>query len=275
MQTRHFAVRSAVVAAAIVLMSVAFGCGEETAADPVEDDSSVLITPEIRIAGLDQLDDGVYLEDLYLGIGEIRLEPVDDPMGVVYVTREPLFLHFDLGAGQWALSGEPMLLPQGGQYMVTLHMGAVDDGQTTMRVDGLMADPGDDHGFLSANAIEPTPLPMRTVQGGLHGRTDAEQPRVAWVPWTYSTSRKVNVALNDVIFESDQTLVINFDVSAWIGDVIEPISAEVSSQVEARGTLPGVDGWPEGAAALDVSKIVDASEGGLEHLDVWSEAFSG
>jgi hypothetical protein len=167
-----------------------------------------------------------------------------------------------------------MLLPRGGEYLVSLRMDAVDDGsgeRSSMRVDGLMADIKQDRAFLDANSIEPTPLPMRTAQGGLSGRTNTS---VTWVPWTYITSRTVNVVLNNVEFTRDQTLVVNFDVAAWLVEVIEPISAEVIANTD-ESAVSGETSWPVGPSAVDVSKTVDACEGGLELLGAWSEAFSG
>lgn len=214
------------------------GGGEET----VEAGVALEITPEFRVTGVENIRDEVFLQDVFLGIGEVRLEPLEeDYQGLVYATSVPMRLHFDLSAEQWTVAGPQVMLPHSGEFRVSIRFQPVEveheDANremttSSMRVDGMMARvTGVPDVSEKAAAGEPVPLPWRPGKDG-----DAKSAPVVWVPWTYSSQAMNIVTLNDVSFNNErkQKLVIAFDVATWLEDAFRPINETIGSAVEAR-----------------------------------------
>lgn len=253
----------------------AAGCSADETASGEGADGGLTVTPEFRVMGLDAAGEEVYVQDLFLGVAEIRLEPLGEVDEVVYVTRSPLFLHFDLAAGEWELEGTPLTLPHGGEYLISIRLEPGEGGSEqshSVRMNGLLARQSVAGGVVDVNSSdEPMPVPWR-----LHGDTEEStrmDKRVDWVAWTYASERPVSVVLNDVQFSDvleEQSLVITFDLSGWLAEAFRPIQVAVEA-TEGEAFDPGRD---RGAAveAVDVSKDLDEFGAGVEELSGFSEA---
>jgi len=260
---------------------LAVGCtADDVATDPAAE-GGLTVTPEFRVMGLDAAGDEVYLQDLFLGVGEIRLEPLGDADGVIYVTRAPLFLHFDLAAGEWDLQGTPLTLPHGGEYLISIRLEPLGSNVSeescahSVRMNGLLARQAASDGVVGVNsADEPMPVPWRLHGEGSDGpRMDK---RVDWVAWTYATERPLAVLLNDVQFsdsEEEQSLVITFDLSGWLEEAFQPIQVAVEA-TEGEALEPTGDRGTR-VEAVDVSEDLDDFGAGVEELSGFSEARVG
>ena len=268
------------ISLAVVCVAMVFGgCQEEDGqTGAVEGEQGLLITPEFRVEGLDEIRGELLLEDLYLGIGEIRLEPLDEGHeGLVYVTRASFSLHFDLSEDEWTARGDQIVLPHPGEYLISITLEPVSatDSPTvrhSMRLNGLMArvnsglDPTD-----KTAAGEPVPLPWRVLN---EGDGEASGAPISWIPWTYSTERTSFVTLNDVHFsdESDQTLVISFDLSSWVAEVFAPINTAIEAHslthLEEGESSSGLD-----SPAIDVSETIDDRGDSFDEVTASSEAY--
>lgn len=268
-------------------LSALTGCGAEESAELGTSSASLTVTPTFRVLGADSVGDEVFLQDLYLGVGEIRLEPLGETEEVVYVTRSPLHLHFDLAADQWELEGLPLQLPHGGEYLISIELTPPGEGELTsrhsVRLDGLFARHAAmpvEMGVNSAN--EPMPLPWRNPEDDEDKNADCTTSspltrRVEWVPWMYATQRPVHILLNDVHFsdtESDQNLVISLDLSSWLEEAFAPIQVAVESvEGEKLDPTSGSDSSAaERVEPVDVSRDLDRLGAGVEELDGFSEA---
>lgn len=244
----------------------------------------LLVTPEFHVEGLDDLRHDVLLRDLYLGVGEIRLEPLDEGYeGLVYVTRTPMVLHFDLDHDGVTIKGEPVTLPHAGEYLISIGLeplGVTSGDEASqvlsgksMRIDGMMARYSTPTSEDKTAAGEPVPLPWR-VLGEEDEASPAEAP-VNWVPWTYSSSQASFVTLNDVHFTEDveQTLIIAFDLSAWLDGVLAPLDEVVDARGQEVKPNPRAQADFD-ANAIDVSDALNSmNKDGLDDLAGRGEAY--
>ncbi len=243
---------------------------EQVELDSQTEQGGLVITPEFVIAGVDDIADDVFVQELYLGVGQIELEPLDHAQDVVYVTREPVFLLFNVADGELQVSGHHITLPHAGSYKVSIRLEPVDVNNpdlshltgTSMQVNGLVArfDAPNAPGFVASG--EPTPLPLReTAEGRVGGP-------VQWVPWTYRSQRSALVQLDEVRFDSleEQRLVITFDLRSWLTDAIAPITQAVIERSNSDALDEGNDEPQDIGNRVDVSENVDDRGTGIEEL---------
>lgn len=291
-QRRSVGALVALAAGLLLGLSFTGGCADEGPERLDAEEQALHITPRVEITGLQELDPAIFLQDLYMGVGEIRLEPLSDDLDeIVYVTRTPLFFHFDLASGQYTLEGAPITLPHGGEYMISIHLEPIKDGLEdegwfgkSIRIDGLIAhtstsDDDDNERGNSSKSNEPMPLPWLT---------DGEDPNpgiktTEWVPWTFYTHGTADLTLNTVRFSdtSDQSLVISIDMLHWLDDVIVPITAAaVDEHIEDQEAINGEGGSPGGnaqgaandphSAPIDITETLEAQGLDLEELGAYS-----
>lgn len=281
-RVHSYAALACVMLAALVWSS----CSDESSGDgdgAVEAGLALEIMPEFRVVGVENIRDEVFLQDLFLGIGEVRLEPLEEAyQGLVYATSVPMRLHFDLASGQWTVAGPRVMLPHSGEFRVSIRFQPVDveheDASravtsSSMRVDGLMARVDGVPDVTEKTAAgEPVPLPWRPGKDG-----DAKSAPVVWVPWTYSSQAMNIVTLNDVSFndEREQRLVIAFDLAAWLEDAFRPINETIGSAVEARdGESQDMRPAPNtGFNPVDVSDPVNRMNDSFNNVDFGGEAY--
>jgi hypothetical protein len=263
---------------AVLLVGVlgfgAVSCGDEgkeqVDLDSQTEQGGLVITPEFAITGVEDIADDVFLQELYLGVGQIELEPLDHAQDVVYVTREPVFLLFNVAEGELQVAGDQITLPHAGAYKVSIRLEPVDVNNhdlshltgTSMQVNGLVAqfNAPDGRGFVASG--EPTPLPLRESAESRVGGP------VQWVPWTYRSQRSALVQLDEVRFDSldEQRLVITFDLRSWLTDAIAPITQAVIEGSAGEELEQGNDQQQDIGNRVDVSDNVDGRGTGIEEL---------
>ena len=261
--------------ALIAAASLWTGCAEEVDEVPAESvaatATSLEVTPRVQLDGVTALESQVFLQELCLGVGEIRLEPMDPERDeVVYVTRTPMMLHFDVASGEHVLEGEAITLPHPGEFLIEIRLEPMSVGDDTLdgravRLDGLVAKESGGEGD------EPMPLPwlVQNDSGSVPGVT---QKPVEWVPWTYSSERSTSLSLNTVEFsdEPEQLLVISLDMARWLDGAMAPIQAAVDDQRATSPDAPG--GELTTPAPIDVSGDLEEEGADFESLIARSEA---
>lgn len=255
----------------VLSLALLVGCAEEPQQEePAQAQEEVVnqrvvVTPEFRLEGLDALGEGVSLQHVCMGVGEIRLEPLGDQAeDLIYITRSAIFLDFDVATGEVSMVGSPIVLPHSGEFMISIRIEPIGEqdrlGDKSVRIDGLMArSAAYALGDLHATG-EPTPLPMK--EG--HDLNDKLDVPVKWVPWTYSTHEVGLVLLNNVEFKNSDTqrLLIRFDLSDWLEDAMAPITAAVDDIVLAEEGHQG-DSMDRGER-LDPVDVTERVEAALE-----------
>ena len=267
---------SSILAGGILLS----GCvDEEEISGPAPNNTqSFEVTPRFQLEGLDRLADEVFLKELHLSVSEVRLEPLDEGRDeVVYITKRPMFFHFDLASEETILEGAPISLPHAGEYLVSIRLEPsanpsdelefkdVLEGRS-MRLDGLLA--------LEELSDEPMPLPWKVQSEEFNLPDSLLSKPVNWLPWTYSSQRSTYLPMNNVTFNSEehQTLVISLDLAQWLEGALDPLQQAV---MEVDGEL--ASGSPEGIDrldAIDVSSDVEEKGSTLESLNGSSEVES-
>lgn len=257
-----------------------WGCQEETTSEEQTQSElqPITIVPEFRLEGLGTLGEGFVLDEVSLGVGEIRLEPLGDPLGngadeAIYVTRSAFALRFDVSSGEAKVVGEPILLPHGGDFMISIRIepaealvrDAEEDESASVRIDGMMAR------YINPNLTDlhatgdPTPLPMK---GGAAQDPESLVPPVRWVPWTWSTQEVGLVVLNDVHFSDDpeQKLLLRVDLDNWLQEAVAPITAAV--EAASTASTPSNEGRPDRRREpVNVNERVERSLGsGFDQL---------
>lgn len=244
------------------------GCGEPevitvsaTDADEAEAKAAT-VTPEFRIHGLQQLPQGLLLDELGLSVAEIRLEPLRGSHGVAYTTSRPLDLRFDIENGETRHQGQTVQIPETGRFLVSVRLepaeldpqigGEEADFQRgslslfgyvrsdfSASVDDEDGSQGDEDDENDGN---PLPLPVEPI---------GDDPM--WTPFAYASQRVVFYTFSDVeLVGGEQSLTFHFDLNDWASTAVTPIVDAVEKTSD--------DG------VVDVSEKVDSPTSGPEAL---------
>lgn len=203
---------------------------------------AVVVTPEFKLVGAEEVPEHLFLTQLGLLVSEIRLTPMaSTSSGVAYSTAEPIELSFDVAEGQFVQTGKAVTLPDAGRYVVSIRLEPMVQGDQelgSLSVEGFVASETSD---VSKNSDgTPLPLPFDEKPEG-DGLTDAADAPLAWTPFTYNSRRTVFYTLNQVdLEEGDQYLEFSFDLRDWANGVATHISKAVKTS-PATGEDGGVD----------------------------------
>lgn len=262
----------------------ALGCAEltEEAAAPAAQQSRraqrVTLVPEFTISGIDAIPEELYLTELSFVVSEIRLEPLTGPnRGVAYSVVTPQLVTFDVSRGQSVRFGQPIELPEPGRYLVSLRLEPVElskaatGGATTPErpfsfvMTGFIAQQRTADAEKAAQVADgegerPIPHPFdgkdeEPVNEEVGAYAEAPE---SWTLFHYHSERAAFIPMNDVeLSGGEQHLAFHFDMRAWSGNLIEPISKAVSTTT----TGPVLD-----ERGIDVSRQLDSLGRGVESL---------
>lgn len=227
----------------------AVGCGEEPEVVELEEaaerealssTTSAIVTPQFRLSGLDDIPQGLSLQELGLSISEIRLEPLNGSDGLAYATTQPFELAFDLSQGQYAMERQSVVLPQTGRFLVSVRLEpdgqGLDEndqvGSLNLRgrvrselLDEQESDQDDsDSGLNPTGAGElegrendgsPLPLPLDEHRFGEFSQ---------WTTFAFRSDRTVFYTFSDVYLEpGEQILTFDFDLRDWAASALLPL----------------------------------------------------
>ena len=223
-----------------LLAIVLSGCGEMTDnldnRDLETQETAIVVTPQFELVGLNQFTPQMHLKKIKLGIGEVRMEPLDIEGEVIYISKEPEILNFHIDQGIFAIDSRPITLPHKGKYLVSLRLEPIDEE--------LIPNPKDPTGektnssFYISGALsaryfvappldnnKPTPLPWRTQKFG------DEELQFIWIPFSYESQRIAYFELGviEILGDSSQ-MIIGMDFSNWVSEAVTPILSEVIYQ---------------------------------------------
>lgn len=219
----------------------------------------VFLQPVFVIEGLEELPNGVRLDQLHVGVGAIFLDQLAGDDGVAFANRTPFKLHFDLASGQLRAMAPPMTLPRGGLYQVSVQIepqARLDDAGAEGEVTAL-EEPGEEASLVVSGQVvedhigrpsqdEPAPLPWTPTDsadiGGLR--------RVEMIPFSYSSTRSVRFMLADIELAGgeSQELQLQLQVGAWVQETVEP------------ALVHALDNRPSGQIVDDVVNTLEVRE---------------
>lgn len=252
---------SCLLLASMLALGACAGVEDDSSKSPLSDSiQPIEVIPEFTLKGTDQMPERLFLTDLGFTISEIRLTPVSEDLGRPAYSVPSQDLTFDVARGQTVRHGESIVLPEAGQYLVSLRLEPVsttnEEGVVTVSsftMSGFVFDDGSYEVQRSMGGVSEDPQPG--FFGDDEAMTDAEDSPESWTPIVYHSQRSVFMHLNNVTFEpGSQYLTLEFDARRWAAGLIEPLTravsksrqsseigddhVDVSLQLDARGFDP-------------------------------------
>lgn len=253
------------------------------------------VIPVFQVSGLGSVDEAIILDKLGLVIAEIRLEPLDGDGGVAFSTTRPFELVFDLSQGAQAQEYQEVEIPQTGHFLVSVRVEPVEGEGEFGLPDGRVASVGME-GRVRSDAREdvgedgdgkPLPLPFdgrhsrdedaddeddsgdgKPLPLPFDSRRQAMETPEEWTSFRYSSQDVVYFTFSEVeLVEGSQKLVFDFDLSAWIDSLSEPVARAVS---QAQGNETANRGPIDISSQLDSPDVLSYPEGLLEQGHVFN-----
>jgi hypothetical protein len=242
-----------------------------TSAAPRSEESAVTVRTRFVVAGADRVDSEVALDRLYLHVGSLLLEPIEETPGVSFASREPFALDFDLANGQTVLAGPVMTLPYGGNFAVLVQVDprevARDDSKesapsSSVEVDGrwYYADVVDG---VAPRSDEPSPLPWR--EGSQ--KSAGERTYIHELDFVYRAADVARIQLAEIEMNEagDYDLTLTLRLDAWLErDVLPALADLVVENPELPFAVPDFDDPAAGDTPLE--PILDSDRVALEGL---------
>lgn len=252
---------SCLLLASMLALGACAGLEDDTAEPSLASTSGPIeVIPEFNLRGTDEMPSRLFLTELGFTVSEIRLTPVsEDPSRPAYSAASQ-DITFDVADGQTVRLGESIILPEAGQYLVSLRLEPVsttnEEGAVTVSsftMSGFVFDDGTSEVQRSMGNVSEDPQPG--FFGDDEAMTDAEDSPESWTPIVYHSQRSVFMHLNNVTFgQGTQYLTLEFDARKWAAGLIEPLTravsksrqsaqigdehVDVSLQLDARGFDP-------------------------------------
>jgi len=214
--------------------------GARTGIDSHTVQQPVILEFVFELEGLDELPDGLTLDELHMGVGGLFLEQLDTDSGIAYAHPRPFQLNFEIKAGSVVARAPNMTLPQGGDYQVSVQLepqilrspevssgvvASVGDGEeASLSVSGTVNEatyplPGDDS--------EDTPVPLPWYPDEAEESGDLRRD-IAARSFTYISDRTVRFSVDQVelLGGTRNELTLRLDIGAWVAETIQPALAE-------------------------------------------------
>lgn len=239
----------------------------------------VFLEPVFVLEGIDELPDGVTLEDLHLGVGAIFLEILEDDTGIAYANRTPFQLHFDVLGGKNVVDAPRLTLPHGGDFQVSVQLEPqilVGD-PSTVAVASVEGDP-EEASLLVNGAFyeteytqdnddgtieEPVPLPW-IPDDDVDEAVSGLRRTVRRIPFTYSSRRTVRFVVDEVRLEggTSNRLVMSLQVGRWVEETIKPALYNALSDLADQG----LENDEFDRENIDLTDRLDSVGGGMDGL---------
>ena len=265
-------------------MSCAILDGDTAGTSPSPDALSIMqqpvfLEPVFVLEGIEELPDGMILEELHVGVGAIFLEVVADDTGIAYANRTPFQLHFDVVSGTNIAEAPRLTLPHGGDFQVSVQLEPQilvgpaapqtiaslegDPEEASLLVSGALYETDytneDDEG---GTIDEPVPLPWYP-DDDVEEAVSGLRRTVRRIPFTYSSARTVRFIVDEVHLEggSSNQLVMRLQVATWVEETIKPALYSALSDIADDG----IDSTVEDEN-IDLSDRLESAGGGMDGL---------
>jgi len=242
----------------------------------------VFLEPVFVLEGLDDLPEGVVLDELHLGVGAIFLEVVGDDSGIAYANHTPFQLHFDDLTGNQIVEAPRLTLPHGGDFQVSVQLepqvlvGPVAEAEAVARAEG---DPQESSVMVSGTVSDVTyddddgsedePVPLPWLPPEISEAVSGLQRTQIGIPFSYSTDRTVRFVVDEVHLTGGSTsqLIMRLQVGTWVEETIQPALISALSDIADN---PVDDGNVEQELDLDekVEAVGDGMDGLIGGMDV-------
>ncbi len=245
---------------------------EDGVQEPLETDASaseVRFRTWFEVVGGSELPGGMELESLFLNVGSLILEPmVDDSAAssqgpVAFATARPFPVHFDLAEGQRVFAGPEIVLPQDGDFSVSILVEPPAVGFSAVPVDDKVGSGGASVELLGrvgsgyeivndppSEEDNPEPVPWRSIRtlDGLDLTGSRE--------FVYRSDRVVRFHLDSVMLQAGSTwdLRLTVELDDWLNDSVIPA---VDALLEV-GDVTSDD------SAMDITETVESETGSDE-----------
>jgi hypothetical protein len=234
-------------------------------------DATVTVRTRFVVAGADRVDSEVALDRLYLHVGSLLLEPIEETPGVSFASREPFALDFDLANGQTVLAGPVMTLPYGGDFAVLVQVEPReverDDAKeaapsSSVEVDGRWYYTDIVDG-VAPRSDEPSPLPWRQgAEKSADGRAYTQELDFVYRAADVARIQLAEIEMNEA---GDYDLTLTLRVDAWLErDVLPALADLVVPHPDRPFDVPDFDDPAEEGEPLE--PILDSDRVALEGL---------
>lgn len=222
------------------------GCAHEAASSgsavpsdlPATQEQAVRVALQFRLEDPASID-AVEVEQVFLNVGAVFLDPLDGPGDTAFASRQPLALVFDPAAGDFEIQGPELFVPKAGRYAVSL---LLEPGEIVGRAAG--KDPGDAlsvgiEGRYRAGSViadEPSPLPWRPKS---FGQLQVED---AWHPFAFRSTDAIRMQLAELQLDDggNYEIAVVVRIDEWMRESVLPaVEAVVTAQ--ERNERPGVE----------------------------------
>lgn len=270
---------------ALVAITIALtGCLETDDGDGLGSNANELsfdVAPVFAVTTGSYDRNDVRIERVFLGIGTILLEPVEDPDDAI-TYRERLPLSFDLTSGHAELGGGSFVVPRPGTYSVSIVIepmkdpfalagsgGSGESERNSMQIEGNIVRSKTLGTSPRPSADEPEPLPwmpndMRNIDG-----TQLEPVIVDQIPFEFHTNRTAFIRLGELRLTPERNeLYIHVELTNWLDEGLAPVLSRLTES-DSSLTLPrlAVD------SSLDLSRYLEElGVGEIEELFRTTEA---
>ncbi|MDX9723421.1 MAG: hypothetical protein RBU37_21920 [Myxococcota bacterium] len=238
----HSGLRALSLAAVVAL---ALGCVEtiEPEAELTPEDTSFEVFPRLEVNNYASAAE-VNVNSVFIGLGSLMLEPLDDLQSPMLSNRTPAALHFDFESGALdTVSLASLRVPKSGRYMVTLAIEpqwtdlqaqlSGDDQRTSIQLNGTYItssrrpDPWEPVHSPEPVPWDPTPV-KRTA-----GEKTIEHAIVNVHDFLYLSRRTGYIRLGEVQLDNEHNdLDIIIDLQSWIDITLSPMITQMMSSPE-------------------------------------------
>lgn len=248
----------------LLAVALAGGCADDVVSAPSSSpadsadnggskvEQGLTVQTRFEIVGWDDAASVLDVERLYLNVGAIFLEPVEDGAAASFANREPFALEFRPEDGVVSELGPEMILPHGGTFAVSVQLepaSAVDpdkdadDEAASVVVDGRWS-PGTPSNTSDERRFEPSPLPCIPKEADTR------------VPFTYSSDAVARFQVEEITLEGDGVyeLVVTLRVGGWLDETVVPALENEISRQRRRGDLEQY--------AVNFFELIDAAADG-------------
>lgn len=266
--------RACLLSLLAVMALCAASCSEtlEPPADEHQETVSFAVTTRIEL-DTSHVRDTVQIDSVYLGIGSVLLEPLDDLEAPLLATRSAVPVHYTAdGTFTGVADAEPIEGVAPGRYLVSLAVQPIRTpmwsdsaslSRESMRETESVAMDGRYFVVMAPPEVSsPEPLPWRPRMLASSQWDVFEFGRVREIPFTYRTTRTGYIRVGEIqLSEELNHIELRIDLEAWLDQALTPVLVEAVATRSA--TSPN---------RLDVSSRLESTGSGLERLFRFSTA---
>jgi len=277
-----------IILIALIGVAMTMGCaildGDTAGSSSSADELSIMqqpvfLEPVFVLEGIDELPDGVTLEELHVGVGAIFLEALDDDTGIAYASSTPFQLHFDVLSGSNEAEAPRLTLPHGGDFQVSVQLepqilvgpGSIPNvvasseqpDEASLLVNGAVYETEYTQGDDDDGTIE-EPVPLPWIPDDVDEDMSGLRRTVYRIPFTYSSRRTVRFIVDEVhlVGGSSSRLVMRLQVGKWVEETIKPALYNALSDLADQA----LQGEFDRGENIDLTDRLDSAGGGMDGL---------